>query len=118
MAPRHRTAGALMCSMLQQVQEDSRPLLAAERLRCWFAAETARGASQDRDAPAAAPLQARPIPLEELAERLGVHVASFSQASRPGVQGYLEPGENIIFLSAGQPEAIRRFTLAHELGHA
>ena len=107
-----------MCSMLQQVQEDSRPLLAAERLRCWFAAETARETSQHHDAPTGPALQAGPVPLDALAQRLGVHVATFSPASRPGVQGYLEPGENIIFLSAGQPEAIRRFTLAHELGHA
>lgn len=113
-----------MCSMLQQVQEDSRPLLAAERIRCWFAAESARESSSNRqrrhdhDAAAGPALRPGPIPLDELAQRLGIRIASFNPATRPGVQGYLEPGENIIFLSAHQPEAVRRFTLAHELGHA
>jgi len=107
-----------MCSMLQQVQEDYRPALAAERIRCWFAAETAHESPDDHDAPANPALPSGAIALEELARRLGMRVANFNPATRPGVQGYLEPGENIIFLSANQTDAVRRFTLAHELGHA
>lgn len=59
-----------------------------------------------------------PTPLETLADDLGLVIQSFDPALYPGVQGFLEPGEDLIFLRAGLPEPVRRFTLAHELGHA
>lgn len=57
-------------------------------------------------------------PVESLARLLGLDVAAFDAALHPGVWGYLEPGEDLIFLRAGLSEAARRFTLAHEIGHA
>lgn len=57
-------------------------------------------------------------PVESLARLLGLDVAAFDAALHPGVWGYLEPGEDLIFLRAGLSEATRRFTLAHEIGHA
>jgi superfamily I DNA/RNA helicase len=35
----------------------------------------------------------------------------------PGTLGWLEPGEDLIWLSFSLAEPVRRFTLAHELGH-
>ncbi len=57
-------------------------------------------------------------PVDILARLLDLDVATFDAALHPGVWGYLEPGENLIFLRAGLPETTRRFTLAHEIGHA
>jgi DNA helicase-2/ATP-dependent DNA helicase PcrA len=58
-------------------------------------------------------------PLELLVERLGLDVAVFHPESRrSGTLGWLEPDEDLIYLREGLPESIRRFTLAHELGHA
>ena len=57
-------------------------------------------------------------PVDTLARLLGLDVATFDAALHPGVWGYLEPGEDLVFLRAGLPEAARRFTLAHEIGHA
>ena len=53
-----------------------------------------------------------------IVRRLGFAVATFHASAHPGTLGYLEPGEDLIFLRAGLPELVRRFTLAHELGHA
>lgn len=57
-------------------------------------------------------------PVEELAARLGVIIETFDPGLIPDTLGYLEPGEPLIFLRAGLAESVRRFTLAHELGHA
>ena len=57
-------------------------------------------------------------PVDSLAHLLGLEVATFDEALHPGVWGYLEPGEDLVFLRVGLPEAARRFTLAHEIGHA
>lgn len=58
-------------------------------------------------------------PVDALAQRLGLTVASFHPDTQPpGTLGYLEPGEDLIFLRAGLSAPIRRFTLAHEIGHA
>lgn len=81
------------------------PEAAAARLLTWFHQQTP--ISDDT-----------PLPLDTLAERLGIAVSAFSPVLIPDTLGYLEPGEDIIFLRAGLPEAVRRFTLAHELGHA
>ncbi len=59
-----------------------------------------------------------PIPLDDIARLLGFAVATYHASAHPGTLGYLEPGEDLIFLRAGLPEPVRRFTLAHELGHA
>jgi superfamily I DNA/RNA helicase len=53
-----------------------------------------------------------------MARRLGFAVATYHVSAHPGTLGFLEPGEDLIFLRAGLPEPARRFTLAHELGHA
>ncbi|HEV8189919.1 MAG TPA: ATP-dependent helicase, partial [Ktedonobacterales bacterium] len=57
-------------------------------------------------------------PVDRLAEELGLAVSHFNAQSHPGTLGYLEPGEPLIFLQQGLPEPLRRFTLAHEIGHA
>ena len=57
-------------------------------------------------------------PVELLADRLGVDVAAFNpETRRDGILGWLEPGDNLIYLRDGLPDPVRRFTLAHELGH-
>lgn len=56
-------------------------------------------------------------PVDELARRMGLDIATFDAALHPNVWGYLEPGENLIFLRKGLSTPVRRFTLAHEIGH-
>ncbi len=61
------------------------------------------------------------VPIDEVATWLGLHVESFHAESRPaGIYGYVDPDENerLIWLRRGLLDPIRRFTLAHELGHA
>src|SRR5712692_8618640 len=58
-------------------------------------------------------------PVDELATWHGLEVATFHPDDQPqGTYGWLEPGEDLIWLCRGLPETLRRFTLAHELGHA
>ncbi len=60
-------------------------------------------------------------PIDELVRWLGIQVESFHPESRAaGTYGYVDPDENerLIWLCRGLPETMRRFTLAHELGHA
>ena len=64
------------------------------------------------------PWQDDRVPVDTLVEAIGLDVARFSPALHPGTLGYLEPGEELIFLRSGLAEPARRFTLAHELGHA
>lgn len=55
-----------------------------------------------------------PVPVEAIAEDLlGLSVAE----AELEVSGLLLPSEREIWLNAAEPEARRRFTLAHELGH-
>ena len=51
-----------------------------------------------------------PILLDDIVRRLGFTVATYHVSAHPGTLGYLEPGEDLIFLRAGLPEAVRRFT--------
>lgn len=56
-----------------------------------------------------------PVPVESIAEDyLGLSV---SASALDGLSGVLYPAERRIELNAEEPEARRRFTLAHELGH-
>ncbi len=58
-------------------------------------------------------------PVDELVMWYGLEVATFHPDDQPqGTYGWLEPGEDLIWLCRGLPETLRRFTLAHELGHA
>ncbi len=58
-------------------------------------------------------------PLDDLAGWLGIHVATFHPDDYPaGTYGFLEPGEDLIWLCRDLTPSMRRFTLAHELGHA
>jgi superfamily I DNA/RNA helicase len=62
------------------------------------------------------PLAATPI--DDLVAWQGIAVARFHPADYPpGTLGWLEPGEDLIWLSMVLDEPVRRFTLAHELGH-
>jgi Zn-dependent peptidase ImmA (M78 family) len=55
-----------------------------------------------------------PVPVERIAEDLlGLSVGE----AELDVSGLLVPAERQIWLNAAEPEARRRFTLAHELGH-
>lgn len=59
-------------------------------------------------------------PLDELIEWLGLRIETFHPDDEPeGTYGYVDPdeSENLIWLCRGLPETLRRFTLAHELGH-
>jgi DNA helicase II / ATP-dependent DNA helicase PcrA len=58
-------------------------------------------------------------PLDELTSWLGLEIATFHQDDYPqGTYGFVEPEENLVWLCRDLPETLRRFTLAHELGHA
>lgn len=57
-------------------------------------------------------------PLEQIASWLGCEIETFHPDDYPGgTYGFLEPGELLIWLCRDLPEMLRRFTLAHELGH-
>ncbi len=87
------------------MRDASLPHLTATRLLAWWKEVSSRESDQ-------------PIPLDDIVRRLGFAVATYHASAHPGTLGYLEPGEDLIFLRAGLPEPVRRFTLAHELGHA
>jgi DNA helicase II / ATP-dependent DNA helicase PcrA len=66
-----------------------------------------------------APLTDDKVPLDKLATWLGLEIATFDPGDYPkGTYGFLEPGENLIWLRRHLPEGMHRFTLAHEIGHA
>lgn len=59
--------------------------------------------------------------LDELAGWLGLQIETFHPADYPeGTYGFMDPDEeeNLIWLCRDLPETLRRFTLAHEIGHA
>ena len=59
-------------------------------------------------------------PLDEIVSWLGLHVATFyPEDYQEGTYGFVDPDEdeNLIWLRRDLPETLRRFTLAHELGH-
>src|SRR5712692_8674433 len=57
-------------------------------------------------------------PLDEIVSWLGLQVETFHPGDYPqGTYGFLEPGEDLIWLCRTLPSSLRRFTLAHELGH-
>ncbi len=59
------------------------------------------------------------VPLDALAAWLGLEVATFNPDDYPaGTFGFLEPQERLVWLRRELSPALRRFTLAHELGHA
>lgn len=87
------------------MDDSLRPRLAAARVLTWLRERV--------------PAESSPAtPVDQLAEELGLAVSHFNGQSHPGTLGYLEPGEPLIFLQQGLPEPLRRFTLAHEIGHA
>src|ERR1700730_4349899 len=58
-------------------------------------------------------------PLHEITPGLGLEVETFYHGDQPeGTFGFLDPEENLIWLRRDLPPMLRRFTLAHELGHA
>ncbi len=60
-------------------------------------------------------------PIDDIVAWLGLQIETFHPESRSeGTYGYVDPDENehLIWLCRGLPETLRRFTLAHELGHA
>ena len=58
-------------------------------------------------------------PVDDLVKWLGLQLETFHPENLPGTYGYVDPDENehLIWLCRGLPETMRRFTLAHELGH-
>jgi DNA helicase II / ATP-dependent DNA helicase PcrA len=57
-------------------------------------------------------------PVEQIATWLGCEVTTFHPDDYPaGTYGFLEPGEQLIWLCRDLSATLRRFTLAHELGH-
>src|SRR5581483_10663079 len=60
-------------------------------------------------------------PVDDMASWLGFEVATFHPEDyEAGTYGFVDPdeSENLIWLCRDLQEALRRFTLAHELGHA
>src|SRR5579863_4832824 len=58
-------------------------------------------------------------PIDDLVSWLDIAVATFHPSDQPaGTYGFLEPNEDLIWLCRNLAETLRRFTLAHELGHA
>lgn len=62
----------------------------------------------------------RPLPVARLARDLGIHVVVQTFDGDEDISGfYLREGlERIIAVNEAHPEVRRRFTIAHELGHA
>ncbi len=57
-------------------------------------------------------------PLERIATWAGYEVATFHPDDYPeGTYGFVDPDEQLIWLCRSLPTTLRRFTLAHELGH-
>ncbi len=57
-------------------------------------------------------------PIDVMVDWQGIEVERFNPMDAPpGTLGWLEPGEDLIWLSMSLDEPVRRFTLAHELGH-
>src|SRR5438270_5706329 len=57
-------------------------------------------------------------PVDALVSWLGLELATFHPNDyAAGTYGWLEPEEDLIWLCRDLPETLRRFTLAHELGH-
>ncbi len=57
-------------------------------------------------------------PIDELVSWLGLQVATFHPEDyMQGTYGFVEPNEDLIWLCRNLSEPLRRFTLAHELGH-
>src|SRR5690348_10173963 len=59
-------------------------------------------------------------PLDEIVNWLGLHVETFHPDDyKPGTYGFVDADEdeNLIWLCRDLAEMLRRFTLAHELGH-
>lgn len=59
-----------------------------------------------------------PLPLDDLAERLFLISVFDDPALDPRISGELNPAVGSIRLRPGLPPALRRFVVAHELGHA
>lgn len=57
------------------------------------------------------------VSIDALLDQLGLEVSTFDPRLISDTLGYLEPGEDVIFVRAGLADQVRRFTLAHELGH-
>jgi DNA helicase-2/ATP-dependent DNA helicase PcrA len=60
-------------------------------------------------------------PVDALASWAGLDIAEFPPESyAPGTYGFMDPDEeeHLIWLCSNLPDTLRRFTLAHELGHA
>ena len=58
-------------------------------------------------------------PVDDIVAWLGLQIETFHPENLPGTYGYVDPDEeHLIWLCRGLPETLRRFTLAHELGHA
>jgi DNA helicase-2/ATP-dependent DNA helicase PcrA len=58
-------------------------------------------------------------PVDAVVDWYGLEVTTFFPGDQPqGTYGWLEPGEDLIWLCRDLAETLRRFTLAHELGHA
>ncbi len=59
-----------------------------------------------------------PTPIDDVIAWLGLEVEQFNPLDHPpGTLGWLEPGEDLIWLAMHLEAPVRRFTLAHELGH-
>jgi Zn-dependent peptidase ImmA (M78 family) len=56
-----------------------------------------------------------PVPVEEIAKKLGLEVVEFPFHEK--ISGLLKKEEGIIAVNKGQHPVRRRFTIAHELGH-
>ncbi|HZS76343.1 MAG TPA: ATP-dependent helicase [Ktedonobacteraceae bacterium] len=57
-------------------------------------------------------------PIDEMVSWLGLEVATFHPDDYPaGTYGFLEEGEDLIWLCRDLSSTLRRFTLTHELGH-
>lgn len=80
------------------------PESAAARILAWYRASVSTDA-------------ASPVSLDDLAASLGLAITTFSSLLYPDTLGFVQPGEDLIFLSAEMSANMRRFTLAHELGH-
>lgn len=75
--------------------------------------------SQNRLVASLLPGTSPPVPVEQIAERLGIQVAYDPFDEKPALSGMLvrEAGSSLIVVNAGYPRPRQRFVIAHAVGH-
>lgn len=65
------------------------------------------------------PVAQPPVPVEQIAERLGIHIVYDPFDEKPALSGMLvrEAGPSLMVVNAGHARTRQRLTIAHAIGH-